>query len=1859
MKRQNIYKQIALSLVMLFGILGSAWGQGQTEDENLKITEEEAKNITIVHKQNGGIWYSEAYKNTYSRNSITTDTNEDDWLKDTFAEEDATKEETFNNEPSTIQKTHEYIEKVYMFPEDTRNLILPDIMAPIGEWTHLSLYYYQRWYDYTTDKSSEYIEDLGQTVNEQKRAGYVFEFKNGLVGGTFLLKTQPAQTGTPGPFAYDQGIFGVKFTMPENNTRIFKIACDASNYTDLIWPEEDVEEKILEEPTLSQRAIFEIHPASEIQTALSSMTGDSWFQDDTIHFPTISIGKTEEQVALEMAAQNYFVTGETKEDHTDDLSIRISYPQGKSSFLNLIGAENDGTATISEDTRKISFTYNTEGPEDGDIAYIEVTKTHNSDTYNIARFTLIFDDNTVALTQDEVKNIEDKKNANDLYFRTNAYLDSAYTLLTKLDMDYTNVSVGENNNYYPYPINWEYGSYAFYTNVTESKVNHQLYPQWGEYAITKSFPFRDNTGVQPLTDGYHLYVDANEYPGTVCTVPLRNQLCPGATLYITYWMMSMANNLNQNQCDAGVILVLKGIDDNNNETVIHRQASGQIPYNRTSNYTGAPVWNQLYFSFINGDSENKYKRYVLEIQSNNANTRGADFIIDDIRVYMQNPTARVEQQKLTCGEQTRLRMDLSWESLLRRLGLEETEESNTDNYIEFCFIDRDIYESYLEEHANEVDRYDKAVQAATIIIGQDLNLSVGRLYYDLCYKENTEYTPYNQSEDKDGEYGSLAKNNKKNETSEGTTKYFFYKSEDEGREKQLSVDFYADMSQGRQYTMLIRDDEDMEFGYPGGGPCVITTDFYVEGENVIKMNGELIGPDNRDYCKGQIFTFDIDMRYYSEETQDYESYNTENIYYDWFFGSEMAYNDLSEDGQTTIDETSLAEALKALRGLDKEATADETIVDGETKYTLNTTATTLDDKYRTVIEKYLNIDMVASENGLHHQLVLREKNLDIRIMEDGLNLVVTPIDTRVSEEDRKLQLCFEPIPFTLTASNAAPQIQPGFEYVQYENDAYNPAMRIGLQQIKDASGPDAKEITVNLRNAKYALESYESDKEPDHIGLRWNTNEDQKANNPIFLIDSDDPALDEIVHASDFDRTRYIIGAVTELKATPYDDNSTMPDNSMKITFKYGEAMDNSDESSPKFEPKEGYYYTFMVLIEEHNSSHANENGACWGNFNLTMKVVPEYLVWKGTDNINNWNNDANWKRALNDDIKASDKITDYENDNRGYVPMLFSKVIMPEDSKVELYEAYFTGSNDTYRGMKWETKRPDYMESPSTSTSWNDGGHPIQYDMMVYEDEEGNLSTKPYRVNLCDQIHFEPSAEMLHAELLTYNKAWVDYKLESKKWYTLASPLQGVVAGDFYTDGEVDNGTAGIENQEYFTDIYFDKEKYTEQNKPNGYNDNSRFSPSVYQRGWNKDAKMITIGENNNTAENPVAIAGNWSAVYNNVYEEYNPGEGFSVKVLDMPKVEGEEVKNAIFRLPKADPSYSYYSSEESKTTDNTDNFTRDENSGKLQITPANDATNAESLHTITLSGNNDYYLIGNPFMAHLDAAKFFSENSDVLQQKYWTVTNDVQNVAASKDEEWSSTENGEVPTIAPLQSFFVQKTSNGNDEVTFTADMQTLSEKTSDEGSNSLILTVQTADGKMSRAAIAYDMSANKDYAADEDAELFLDSNLSDVPAIYTVAGTMATSINCTSELYNIPVGIYGHSTEMVTLSFEGLKHFSSATLYDAEKKTETPLREGTTLTVPASTSGRYFLRAGTPTGNEVLEADDIQIYTLSGNRVMVTSSTPLKDIRVYNLGGALTKHVKAGVCSFELYLPDGIYIVTAENANGEVETEKVSVR
>ena len=60
----------------------------------------------------------------------------------------------------------------------------------------------------------------------------------------------------------------------------------------------------------------------------------------------------------------------------------------------------------------------------------------NGTEYNIALFNLTFDENTEGLSQTELANISQ---TNELYHRTNDYLDANYDLVTRLDMDYENI----------------------------------------------------------------------------------------------------------------------------------------------------------------------------------------------------------------------------------------------------------------------------------------------------------------------------------------------------------------------------------------------------------------------------------------------------------------------------------------------------------------------------------------------------------------------------------------------------------------------------------------------------------------------------------------------------------------------------------------------------------------------------------------------------------------------------------------------------------------------------------------------------------------------------------------------------------------------------------------------------------------------------------------------------------------------------------------------------------------------------------------------------------------------------------------------------------------------------------------------------------------------------------------------------------------------------------------------------------------------------------------------------------------------------------------------------------------------------
>ena len=301
---------------------------------------------------------------------------------------------------------------------------------------------------------------------------------------------------------------------------------------------------------------------------------------------------------------------------------------------------------------------------------------------------------------------------------------------------------------------------------------------------------------------------------------------------------------------------------------------------------------------------------------------------------------------------------------------------------------------------------------------------------------------------------------------------------------------------------------------------------------------------------------------------------------------------------------------------------------------------------------------------------------------------------------------------------------------------------------------------------------------------------------------------------------------------------------------------------------------------------------------------------------------------------------------------------------------------------------------------------------------------------------------------------------------------------------------------------------------------------------------------------------------------------------------------------------------------------------------------------------------------MAHIDATAFFNANASLLK-KYWLVdgTSQTATVGSGTGDDFTSTTPTGDNTIAPLQSFFVTvaEGKEAPESITFNRDMQVLG-GTSDNlrSSDVLYLIASTPDGKQSRAALAYNLAADKDYEASEDAELFLDSNLSDVPMVYTVAGTMAASINQTSELYNIPVGVYsqGAKGENVNLTFSGLSGFSYATLYDAETGTDTPLHEGSSFNVSANTNGRYFIRAGVPTANEAVQENAIRIYSVGG-QLVIASTDPLQQVYIYDFAGRLVdSETGLHTTRYTTDLPAGNYMVKARSVSGE-KIEKFKLR
>lgn len=882
-------------------------------------------------------------------------------------------------------------------------------------------------------------------------------------------------------------------------------------------------------------------------------------------------------------------------------------------------------------------------------------------------------------------------------------------------------------------------------------------------------------------------------------------------------------------------------------------------------------------------------------------------------------------------------------------------------------------------------------------------------------------------------------------------------------------------------------------------------------------------------------------------------------------------------------------------------------------------------------------------------------NIPLSVGDHTIRVFPTKTSGTINQGGVDYQICLGEMSFKLRVVKNGPQLDLGRPGVAYPNN-YARTVRIGLPQVallaeQEAKGGKGGYFCVPVSGKNFVADNsnrlyFVVAGGKDHL-------DESQYTQVMYLSDTNDPAYKNRIGESLTLATlqdNYIERNTSQLK--------------LKFTPQSGTA---SSASSMNVQLHEGYWYEGVLIFREDGSQGTTV--LCSGEVYIRFAVVPEYATWNPTANSRMsaaWNNDENWRRSGRGELyKGADKYTDYSSG--GYVPMKFTKVTIPNLSGLYFPSlGYIAYQKSTGIATRLSNAKGDAATAN------------IQYDMLAKWDADaadhglnadGNLECEPFYGNTCDQIYFKPGGELLNQCYLIYNKAWVEKQMKSNTWYALTSPLQDTYAGDIYVPA-----ASGRQETEAFEPISFSSSV------------NNRVTSPVYQRSWDDaSAEEVILGGSYDAydyagtgitfeKQNLNALSAHWSHVYNQVDRKYQPLEGVAIRMGD--KYTMGASGEVLLRLPKADTQYTYVSASQQQSTlsKNVDK----QNAYRLVVNAdaQENALGTMSYSLVKLSDGNNYYLVGNPYMATLSMHKFLKANPS-LQSSFYVYENGVLKLYNQLDMSTTTYESKNDVKISPMQSFFVRlKDGQSASQLNFTSAMTVDREvfggvKTaSDEEQNLTTLTLTAAaSGYRSRSRIVLDASASEDYDDVEDAQLLYDAQLKEVPVVYTVAGDEAVALNSLPDVDWLPLGVVGKSSS-VGLKIDGISRLSSPLyLYDAATRKYQELKEKEEVKVMANEHGRYFLtQTRSTTGIEDAEMgeSDVKIYSPARGLIVVSkvNGPLLNKVEVYTLDGKLVAAKKAaGAVSVSIPVSSSsqtVYIIRVSLMDTQtVITKKLSLR
>ncbi len=1749
-----------------------------------------------------------------------------------------------------MQQTAEW--EYYVYVKDANEqveLVLPfddykgssDALEPQG---------YFRWYDFNKDRASANLRaNTGTLLHNIKSGSEDY--------GLFAYNLYPA-------FPTSSNI-GVTYTAPtgasSDDWAGEDIACDISRYIDGL---DATKTYLVHEPTLSIRYIFHIRSAKKLadnimNTAIGKNTqreGYRTYEDGKY----LTVGMKDENSTLTLrldlsdAKKYYFhpladgiyendgaFSGFTKRvyyvDEKDKL-VESNFDKTKlchatkiewwaydktKTYCLCLGTKTDRFFDLkmnnlntswmsvykSGANKTFTFTY-------GDPVYI-VAYAMDDENHRcpIANFDVRFMNNH-PMTKEEIV----KEGLNN---RLISYLDEHYKMATKpitFDDDDVEQTVAAptnpNDNQDRLPSKWDRRAYSFvYRDLIDydatnynglDKIGHS--PLHGDYCLYKSanlsgvstnsekYLWWDTNTLYDKTYeitngsqyGHFLYVDASDESRKIAASDFTADLCTGQQLIFIASVADMTGADTKPQIMFKLFGVNKDINGNIvDKHLIHSFSSGDFKDNLDSKQPA--TWYQVYGKITLQKESNveQYSDFRLEIDNYCKGTQGADYAIDDIRMYLAPAKVQVIQEKPICDNAKVGSVKLKIRAIHETLNAITGHKGQTKIY--FRFVNED---GTPVEGTDESNPYYQTIQKHVTDVTKNINYTSNKYgtvdvfdSEETCKQYTIDETPMIEKD------------------SEGET-YIVISNKD------------YPLTTGKKYYVSVSTEDPMSGKANWGSPAEVCSVY----SNWFEMISQT--PIITD-VKGNVVT---DYKIPCDKADNYEV----------TIKGQLTTTDPHNGGKITLDN------VKYFWYVDDPAVATNK---------LNETAS-----------NDITISMDKLPLGKTHNIYMKPEGTEVG---DYIQYEIN---------GKKYLLCTSAIPVPLRVMKDGPQLNFGFNDVDYPfNDgSYEASLRIGLPQLEKLKASKGY-LKVPLHSA--TMRDGTAITEP--LTFIDDNGTSAGASTKVYVASTNDPLWEKKLNQT---------VATLENEELPAFNKTTQATLNLKF----------EDNAVANFH--EGYYYVLRFVYEKRAASAGTTY--CPGESYLKVKIVPEFITWTPTADggMNaNWNNDDNWHRSSSTELYDNEykdylaygssmsgtptSAKDIPTQN-SYVPMKFTKVTIDNLKGLPFPDL----GNIVYRGR-------NQIATKLTNGKGNEATKYIQYDIMAFWNEAdadkgleaGNLKCEKFYGNTCHQIYFKPQGELRDQCYLIYDKAWVEKELVPNKWYTMASPLQYIYAGDMYVPA-ID----GQQKTKAFTDIKFD----------DGTAAYSRSKYPVYQRAWMKSGVEEITPESYPASHYPEGAKtddmnlnlGYWSHVYNKVDERYAADGttfgGFAIKAGNalLPKrpTDGTLLPNALLRLPKEDTSYQYYDYNGTTTSDSKKGdvtkpdvsaiVSSDKNStghGKLLVAYNNDEKHpAQMVQELGTDNNSGFYLVANPYTCSISLKKFFEVNTG-LQNAVWLIEGDAVRSVSSKD--LSSKDF----VIQPTQSFFVKKSDTSVSEVKFTSAMYV--DRLISQGFiiasdylKDVNVSAQNAKGQTSKARIAVREEASDDYDEQEDVDLLCDQNLSGIPQVYTVAGSQAVAVNATPKIEWMPMGVImenGEKNERVNLDFKGVAKLDAPLyLYDAANGQYTELQDGNEVSIQANEHGRYFLTQtrGT-TGIQQIEAEaesnQLKVYSPAAGMIVVSAlnGEKLGRVEVFTLDGKrVHSYQLPDKQRMILRVPSGVYIVKASTQScAQAMGQKVAVR